>query len=78
MADATPVRMTGDHERSVADIPDVELLRRAVLSARPYGRRRLSQQPKWVAVMDCFALGSTYATQLCRRFGIDPDEKVGQ
>ena len=60
--------------RTVDDIPDSELLERAVRSARP--RRGRGKQPKWVGVMDAFALGSTYAQQLCRRFGCDPEEMV--
>jgi hypothetical protein len=50
---------------------NVELLRRAAKSPRP---RRVC--PRWVAVMDMFALGSTSAHDLCRRLGLDPDEKV--
>lgn len=57
---------------SVCEIPDEELLRRAVTNARK-GRE---YQPRWVAVMDSFMLGSTYAWQLCNRFGLDPDERV--
>ena len=62
---------------SVSDIPDAELLRRAVNSLRyppasKYGRRR----PLWEAVMQSFALGSTYSAQLCTRVGYDPDEMV--
>ena len=57
---------------SVCEIPDEELLRRAVTNARK-GR---GYQPRWAAVMDSFMLGSTYAWQLCNRFGLDPDEKV--
>lgn len=59
-------------EPSVNDIPDAELIRRA-LQFSNYGRKK----PRWVRVMDRFALGSTYAHQLCRRFGFDPEEKVG-
>jgi hypothetical protein len=59
-------------EASVNDIPDAELLGRAVRNARP----RYRAHPRWVGVMEVFALGSTYAQQLCRRFGLDPDEKV--
>ncbi len=54
------------------DISDEELLRRAVRGARP----RFKGSPRWAAVMDTFALGSTYAQQLCRRFSVDPDETV--
>lgn len=57
---------------SVADIPDVELLRR-IVGRKGYGRK----QPRWVRVMNRFSLGSTYARQLCCRFGFDPDEQVG-
>lgn len=59
---------------TVADIPDDELLRRAVSQARPIYKG--GRQPKWAAVMDVFMLGSTYAHQLCRRFNIDPDQQV--
>ncbi|WP_294355852.1 hypothetical protein [uncultured Sphingomonas sp.] len=52
---------------------DHALLRRAVVSARAAGRAR---KPRWVAVMDTFALGSTYAGRLCERFGLNPDELV--
>ena len=51
-----------------------ELLRRAVRNARARHTRRMHS--RWVAVMDVFALGSTYANDLCRRFGLDPDEQV--
>jgi hypothetical protein len=60
---------------SVADIPDSELLRRAITNARDTGR--LCQPVlRWVAVMHVFQLGSIHAAQLCRRFGLDPDEMV--
>lgn len=62
---AAPLR---DH---VDNISDSELVRRAVRTCR--GKRR---GPRWVAVMEMFGLGSTYAHQLCRKHGLDPDEKV--
>jgi hypothetical protein len=58
-------------ERSVADIPDTELLGRVVRSVTRKRPRR--QEFAWVAVMEAFGLGSTYSAQLCRRFGLDPD-----
>lgn len=61
---------------SVADIPDEELLRRAVATARSRYHRKGLGHPRWVAVMDAFMLGSTYASQLCIRFGLDPEEQV--
>lgn len=58
-------------ERSVADIPDAELLSRVVRSvARNRPRRK---EFAWAAVSEAFGLGSTYSMQLCRRFGLDPD-----
>jgi hypothetical protein len=61
---------------TVSDIADNELLRRAVNGARARQYRKGCKHPRWVAVMDAFSLGSTYAVQLCRRFGLDPDEQV--
>lgn len=56
------------------EFADIELLRRAVQSARHHSRR--GRHPRYVAVMSVFGLGSTYAAALCRRFGFDPDEEV--
>lgn len=57
---------------TVADISDEELLRRAVFNlARP--GRRSPREFAWTRIMDVFGLGSTYSTQLCRRFKRDPD-----
>lgn len=61
-------------DRSVNDISDNDLLSRAVKNCRAKNGR--GYQPRWVAVSDTFGLGSTYSWQLCRRFGLDPDEKV--
>lgn len=58
----------------VSSIPDTELLWRAVRAAR--ARHGARKHPRWIAVMEVFALGSTFASQLCRRFGFDPDEVV--
>jgi hypothetical protein len=60
---------------TVFDIPDEELLRRAVQSARANIRKGVKHY-RWVAVKDAFLLGSTYSQQLCVRFGYDPDELV--
>jgi hypothetical protein len=68
----SPINRTG----TVADISDRELVARAVRNARARDKRKGQKHPRWLAVMDAFALGSTYAAQLCRRFGLDPDEKV--
>lgn len=58
----------------VNDIPDNELLQRVLRSLHRRGRRR--RAPLWAIVADEFALGSTYAGQLCRRFELDPDDSV--
>lgn len=61
---------------SVDDYADDKLLERAVRGCRHRDRRKGEKHPRWVAVQDMFALGSTYSHQLCRRFGLDPDEMV--
>lgn len=68
----------GDNEaveplHHVSSITDEELLRRAVTSARTRG-----VTARWVALADTFMLGSIFSVQLCRRFGLNPDEKVGR
>lgn len=52
------------------------LIARAVCNACDRGARKGYRHPRWVAVMDAFSLGSTYAAQLCRRYGLDPNETV--
>ncbi len=64
------------HVPSVADIPSDELLKRAVRGARSNYYRKGVKHQRWVAVKDLFGLGSTYAHQLCIRFGLDPEEMV--
>lgn len=62
---------------TVADIPDAVLVRRAVMNAAVQIKQvRGAKKLRWVAVMDAFGLGSTYAIRLCRRFGLDPDEEL--
>ena len=56
------------------EVSDEILLLRAVANCR---NRHISvKHPRWVAVANAFAVGSTYAHLLCRRFGYDPDELV--
>ena len=65
----------GDRDMSdVNDIPDNELLGRAVRDCRR-GRGR-HKTVLWSKISERFALGSTYSSQLCRRFGLDPEERV--
>lgn len=62
---------------SVNDIADAELIRRVIEGVRKLPRSsRARTEPLWSRVGDRFCLGSTYAMQLCRRFGFDPDEQV--
>lgn len=60
-------------ELTVASISAEALVKRAVMNAKP---KTCGDSPRWVAVMDTFALGSTYATQLCRAHGLDPEAMV--
>jgi len=59
----------------VNDIPDNELLQRVIRNLHKRGRSR-EKVPFWWIVSDRFALGSTYSFQLCRRFGLEPEEMV--
>lgn len=52
---------------------DEVLLCNAVRNAGRTGPRRF----RWIAVRDVFAVGSTSAVALCRRFGVDPNETIG-
>ena len=61
---------------SVNLIPNEELVRRAVSNARCKRCPLKFKHYRWVAVMEIFALGSTYAKELCVRSGLDPDEVV--
>lgn len=63
-------------DNSITSIPDADLLKRTVKSARHRSFRKGSPHPRWTAVMDVFLLGSTFARELCCRFDLDPDEKV--
>lgn len=58
-------------EASVNEIPDAELLRRAVRNARGSYR-----QIRWAVISGTFCLGSTFSAELCRRYGVDPHEMV--
>lgn len=72
---ARDVRRAAERAHSYSiSLTDAELLRRAVRGARCPGRQ--GEHWRWVAVMEVFALGATYAQALCRRFDLDPDEKV--
>lgn len=62
---------------SVNEIDDAQLIRRVIAGVRRLPRTSRGRTiPLWSRVGDRFCLGSTYAAQLCRRFGFDPDEQV--
>lgn len=71
MQDRVLARLEPRPATTVAAIPDAELLLRVVRAVTRKRPRR--QEFAWVAVKEAFGLGSTYAAQLCSRFGIDPD-----
>ena len=54
------------------------LVLRAVHNAVDHHKRKGEKHPRWVAVMETFALGSTYSKDLCRLAGLDPDELVSR
>lgn len=57
-----------------------EALRKLVWGAVHNAGRMLTSQrvPRWVAVRDALAVGSTSANHLCREHKLDPDELVGR
>ena len=65
-------RLPGEYP-SVTDYSDADMVKRAVTNARPH---RCGDSPRWVAVMDAFALGSSFAHELCRLHGLNPVEVV--
>jgi hypothetical protein len=42
-------------------------------NARRLQSRASKREPNWVFAKYLFGLGSTYATALCRRIGVNPD-----
>lgn len=56
-----------------AAVPIMELVKRAVLAARP---NRTTAAPRWVAVKDVFGVGSETAKSLCLHFGLAPYDTV--
>jgi hypothetical protein len=59
---------SGDAVKTVEDVPTDRLIWCGIASQRP-----TRTKPLWVCVMDVFGLGSTFANQLCRKHGFDPD-----
>ncbi len=42
------------------------------------GSRDFKRQPNWVIAMNIFGLGSSYAFELCRVLGLDPEARGGK
>jgi len=57
----------------VTDYSDADLVKRAVRNAKPNIN---GTAPRWVAVMDTFGLGRTYAYELCRLHDLNPDDPI--
>lgn len=70
MTDETSIDRSG----TVSDISDEELLRRAVVYA--CATTIWVANRRWVLVGCAFDLDRDQSQQLCRRFGLDPEEYV--
>ena len=62
----------GQHS-PMSNVDDLEILKRVVTNAGKSGGLR-ARQPRWAHVSVLTTLGSTQSAELCRRFGLDPDE----
>ena len=51
----------------------IALVEFAVRNARP---NECGESDRWVAVQDVFGFGMASSIEMCRRFGLDPFEKV--
>lgn len=60
------------------ELTAMKLLEHSVRNARSRQCRKGKKHPRWVGVMDCFALGSTYSKELCEKFGLNPEEEVSR
>lgn len=61
---------TQEESNSSLPLPAEQLVKRAVVNARPAGGG-----VRWAGVRDAFALGSTCSKQLCRWAGVDPEDQ---
>ena len=64
------------NERRKSDLHEIaayDPIKRAMLNLAPRGRKG-EKQMRWVVVTEAFGLGSTYAKDLCHKYGLDPDE----
>ena len=49
-----------------------ELIQRAIRNAKPFA----CPEPRWVMVKRVFGTGSTVSSQICEKYGFDPDKEV--
>jgi len=56
----------------VSGYTDAELLRRAVWLAS----RSDARAPRWACMKAIFAIGSSESRELCRRFGVPPEQET--
>lgn len=66
--------LCAERARTVASIPDADLVRLAVCNAH-VGRPK---NERWVHVKAAFVQSDTSAWRLCKRFDLDPYEMVGE
>ena len=68
-----------NHADREAHLDPAALVKRAIEGVRKYkskqgAGRRQTPMPLWVRVKDIFHHGSGYSSEVCRRFGFDPNE----
>lgn len=69
--------LRAEEAKREACLDPTALVKRAIEGVRKYkpkGPRRRSPLPLWVRVKDIFHHGSGYSSEVCRRFGFDPNE----
>ena len=55
-----------------------ELIGRAIKNARSRRYNKGAKHPRWVAVKDLLQLGTGFSMEICRYYGLDPDEEVSR
>jgi hypothetical protein len=68
-------KVVAEREAGVRDITARDLVLRAL---RNLPNRSADRRERWSAVSWAFGLGSTYSHELCRNFGLDPNEQIGR
>jgi len=68
-----------NHADREACLDPTALVKRAIEGVRKYKPKKGTYRPRtplplWVRVKDIFHHGSGYSSEVCRRFGFDPNE----